>query len=78
MLADHRYEDIANDAIGSPALAYRFLGLRSSDEAVILMIGIAFAMLALLSFTLVGECYMLQLQQRLESKWSVCTIGTRR
>jgi len=68
------YEDIANDAVGSPALAYRFLGLRSSDEAIYLMIVIAFAMVALLSFTLVGECYMLQVQQRLESKWSVCTI----
>ena len=39
------YEDIANDTAGSPALAYRFLGLRSSEEAVLLMILVSFAMI---------------------------------
>jgi len=68
------YEDIANDSAGSPALAYRFLGLRSSEEAVIIMILVAFAMITLLGLTLFGESYIYILQQRLESKWSVCTL----
>ena len=69
------YEDIKSDpASRSEDLAYRFLGLRSSEDAVILMILVAFAMLGLLAGTLGMEIYMHMVQQRLEHKWSVCTM----
>jgi len=38
------FEDISNDVAGSQALAYRMLGLKSSEEAVVIMIIIAFCM----------------------------------
>ena len=68
------YGDIANDTIGSPELAFRFLGLRSLDHAVALMITLAFTMLALLVASLGADTYMHIVQQRLTSKWSVCTM----
>jgi len=69
------YEDIAHDTVGSPELAYRFLGLQSSDDAVVVMIIVAFAMLVLLVFTLAGETYAHAMQQRLEQKWTVSTMN---
>ena len=66
------YEDIANGTGGSPELAYRFLGLRSSEEAVVLMICVAFTMLVMLAAQLCIEAYMYSHQQRLVSKWSIC------
>ncbi|KAL1499616.1 hypothetical protein AB1Y20_011815 [Prymnesium parvum] len=68
------YEDIANDSAGSPALAYRFLGLRSSEEAVIMMILVSVLMLALFACTMAGEAYFQRVQQQLKTKWSVCTM----
>ena len=67
-------EDISNDVNGSPELAYRFLGLRSSDDAVVFMIVATFTMLAILGTTLVSEVYRHRLQQRLERQFSVCTM----
>jgi len=69
------YEDIANDTVGSPELAYRFLGLQSSEEAVIIMICVSFTMLVFFTFTIIGETYVKLVQQRLESKFSVCTMN---
>eukprot|EP00966_Prymnesium_polylepis_P264387 6107983-Prymnesium_polylepis.1 len=68
------YEDIATDSSGSEALAYRFLGLRTAEDAVVIMICVAFAMLFLLGLTLFGESYMSLVQKRLEDKFSVCTM----
>jgi hypothetical protein len=68
------YEDIANDTRGSRELAERFLGLQSSEEAVIIMILVAFGMIALLVLTLGTETYMQFVQERLQAKWSVCTL----
>ncbi|KAL3927816.1 MAG: hypothetical protein SGPRY_002660 [Prymnesium sp.] len=68
------YEDIATDTNGSPALAYRFLGLHSSEQVIVSMILVAFTMLLLLAFTLASESYAHILQRRLTQKWSVCTM----
>eukprot|EP00966_Prymnesium_polylepis_P332967 7388444-Prymnesium_polylepis.1 len=68
------YEDIANDSVGSPELAYRFLGLHSSDEAVTIMILVAFGMLVLVGLSLLGEAINLRVQLHIESKWSMCTV----
>ena len=68
------YEDIATDVAGSRALAYRFLGLHSSEEAVVIMIFVAFANLGLLIFTLSADSYLHIVQKRLKRKWSVVTM----
>jgi len=68
------YEDISNDLAGGAALAYRFIGLNSSEEVVVMMIMISFMMLVLLVMTVVGETYMLANQHRLEARFSVCTM----
>ncbi|KAL1511659.1 hypothetical protein AB1Y20_004949 [Prymnesium parvum] len=68
------YEDISTDSNGSKELAYRFLGLHSSEEVIIGMILIAFSMLALLAFTVASETYAHLLNSRLTKKWSVCTM----
>ncbi|KAL1499218.1 hypothetical protein AB1Y20_013725 [Prymnesium parvum] len=49
------YEDIANDSAGSKELAFRFLGIHSSEEIAIIMILVALLMLVLLGLTVVGE-----------------------
>eukprot|EP00966_Prymnesium_polylepis_P105783 2449783-Prymnesium_polylepis.2 len=67
----HLYERIANDSAGSPYLAQRFLGLNSSEEGVIFMIGVALCMLGVLGSTLFAEAYFMYMQRRLEAKWSV-------
>ena len=73
------FEDIESDTtFADPAksreLAYRYLGLRSSEEAVAVMIVVAFLMIVLLVLTVFSESYFHVIQQRLESKWSVCTL----
>jgi len=68
------YEDIANDINGSPELAQRYLGIDSSEEAVVIMILVAFAMLAVLTVTLGADTYTEIIQRRLRDKWSVCTM----
>eukprot|EP00966_Prymnesium_polylepis_P082686 1914658-Prymnesium_polylepis.1 len=68
------YEDIALDTAGSPALARRFLGLNSVDEAVSMMIGISFGMVGLLVLSLGADSYWLVVQRRLRSQWSVATM----
>jgi len=68
------YEDIANDSAGSKELAFRFLGIHSSEEIAIIMILVALLMLVLLGLTVVGEEYMRFNQKRLETKFSVCTM----
>eukprot|EP00966_Prymnesium_polylepis_P071507 1661267-Prymnesium_polylepis.1 len=65
------YEDIANDINGSPELAQRYLGIDSSEEAVVIMILVAFAMLAVLTVTLGADTYTEIIQRRLRDKWSV-------
>ena len=57
------YESLASD---SRALAYHFLGLRSADEAVVLMISFACAILAVLACTLGADVYMHIVYQRLK------------
>eukprot|EP00966_Prymnesium_polylepis_P171924 3975829-Prymnesium_polylepis.1 len=68
------YEDIAHDPSGSVALAYRFLGLNSSEEAVVIMILVAFFMLIAFICTLIAQTYFHARQLKLEAKWSVCTL----
>ena len=68
------YGDISNDTAGSPALAHRFLGLRSSEEAVTMMICIALTMLVLLVCALAADTYWCFVQERLRKKWSVATM----
>eukprot|EP00966_Prymnesium_polylepis_P239543 5539947-Prymnesium_polylepis.1 len=69
------YEDIANDpAIGSPEVAYRFLGLRSSEDAVTMMIIVAFFKLFAFAATLVAQSFVHARQLKLEAKWSCCTL----
>jgi hypothetical protein len=68
------FNDIADDTAGSTALAYRYLGLRSSDDIVVIMIIIAFAMLVVLGFTVSADAYMHVVQKRLRSRWSVATM----
>jgi hypothetical protein len=68
------YQDIALDTAGSPELAYRLLGLRSADDAVVIMIIFAFLMTVVLGITLVGESYLRFVQQRNEAKFSVATM----
>ncbi|KAL1514555.1 hypothetical protein AB1Y20_003651 [Prymnesium parvum] len=68
------YEDIAKDSNAGPELAYRFLGLQSSEQIIVIMILVAFSMLALLMFTLVSDSYAHFIHQRLKTKWSVCTM----
>eukprot|EP00966_Prymnesium_polylepis_P222560 5148940-Prymnesium_polylepis.1 len=68
------FEQIAGDKGGSPALAAEFLGLRSSDEVVVTMIGVAFAMPFMLALTLGADVYWNSVQAHLRSKWSICTM----
>jgi len=68
------YEDISTDVQGSPELAYRYLGLHSSEQAVAIMIIVAMCMILVLSAALVTEGYMKLIQMRLEAKWSVATL----
>jgi hypothetical protein len=68
------YEDIANDTNGSQELAYRFLGIRSSEEAVVIMILASFAMIIVFGLTMIAEFYVHFNHQRLEAKFSVCTM----
>ncbi|KAL3919823.1 MAG: hypothetical protein SGPRY_005489 [Prymnesium sp.] len=68
------YEDISTDTNGSAALAYRFLGLHSSEEVIVIMILVAVAMLLLLAFTLASESYAYILQRRLAQQFLVCTM----
>jgi len=68
------YKDIANDPSGSVALAHRFLGLNSSEEAVVIMIIVSFIMLISFVCTLFAQTYFHARQLRLEAKWSVCTL----
>eukprot|EP00966_Prymnesium_polylepis_P111845 2587460-Prymnesium_polylepis.1 len=69
-----QYKDIANDPSGSVALAHRFLGLNSSEEAVVIMIIVSFIMLISFVCTLFAQTYFHARQLRLEAKWSVCTL----
>lgn len=50
------------------------MGIGSTEEVVVLMIFVAFAMLGLLVFTLFSESYVRIIQARLDSRWSVCTM----
>lgn len=68
------YEDISTNTSGSKELAYRFLGLKSSEEAVVGMILVAFLMILVLLATLFAETYMHVIQLRLEAKYSVATM----
>jgi hypothetical protein len=68
------YQDMAFDTAGSPELAYRFLGLRSADDAVVIMIIFAFLMVCVLSLTLIIESYLRFVQMRNEAKFSVATM----
>jgi|EP00966_Prymnesium_polylepis_P162750 hypothetical protein len=59
------FEEISTDSAGSPELAYRFLGLRSAEEAVVIMIFVALAMLVLLWVALGFELCTAQLTWRM-------------
>ncbi|KAL1525500.1 hypothetical protein AB1Y20_020356 [Prymnesium parvum] len=68
------YEDVVHDPDGSAALAYRLLGLRSSDQAVVLMISVAFSMLLLLASIFLAEWYAFHRKRKREQQWSICTM----
>ena len=57
-----------------PGLAYKLLGLHSSEQAVVMMICVAFVMLVLLALTVAADSYVHVQQMRLRSKWAVCTL----
>jgi hypothetical protein len=74
------YKDIAEDPFarahpsGAAALAYRFLGLTSSEDAVTIMILVALFELVAFSITLAVQSYFQARQAQLEAKWSCCTL----
>jgi hypothetical protein len=68
------HNDISTDAAGSPELATRFLGLSSSDDIVIIMICVCFAILTLVFATLGLEMRLQRIKHYLDSKWSVITM----
>jgi hypothetical protein len=68
------FEDVDARANVPPGLATELLGLRSSEEAVAMMIYVAFGMLILLGLTVVADSYAHVQQERLRSKWAVCTL----
>ena len=68
------FEDADSHARVLPGLATELLGLRSTEEAVAMMICVAFGMLVLLGLTVVADSYAHVQQNRLRSKWSVCTL----
>lgn len=65
------YEDIAVD---SQSQAYHYLGLRSSEEVVTMMILAAFGMIFVLAFTIAVETRSRLSRRRREAKFSVCTM----
>jgi len=69
------YNSILDDFEGSPDLAYRTLGVSSSEYLVLIMLGVAFTMLGTLVLTLACESYMRANQLRLANRWSVCTMN---
>jgi hypothetical protein len=68
------YEAIEAHAGAPPGLASELLGIRSSEEAVVMMMCVAFVMLVLLALTVVANSYVHVQQKRLRSKWAVCTL----
>eukprot|EP00966_Prymnesium_polylepis_P112616 2605152-Prymnesium_polylepis.2 len=68
------YQDIASDSLGSPALAHRFIGLSSVDEAVVMMIIVAFAMVGLLFASLGADAYWHAVEEHRQRRWSTCTM----
>ena len=68
------FEDMDAHASVLPGLASDLLGLRSSEEAVVMMICVAFGMLMLLGLTVAADSYAHVQQKRLRSKWAVCTL----
>jgi hypothetical protein len=68
------FEDADSHARVLPGLATELLGLRSTEEAVAMMICVAFGMLVLLGLAVVADSYAHVQQNRLRSKWSVCTL----
>eukprot|EP00966_Prymnesium_polylepis_P213139 4936624-Prymnesium_polylepis.2 len=68
------HDDIATDAAGSPELAHRFLGFRSSEDIVVTMICASFAILVLLVSTLAIEVRLQRMKSYLDGKWSVITM----
>jgi len=74
------YKDIAEDPFarahpsGAAALAYRFLGLTSSEDAVTIMILVALFELVAFSITLAVQSYFQARPAQLEAKWSCCTL----
>jgi hypothetical protein len=69
-----QYEEIDAEPNVPPGLAYKLLGLRSSEEAVVTMICVALFMLVLLALTVVADSYVHVQNRRLRSKWAVCTL----
>jgi hypothetical protein len=68
------FEDIDSHARVLPGHATELLGLSSSEEAVAMMICVAFGMLVLLGLTVIVDSYAHIQQERLRSKWAVCTL----
>jgi hypothetical protein len=69
----HMFEGIVNDVAGSPELAFRITGLRTSEDVAVIMICVAFAMLGFFAATFTADTYMHVVQRRLRMKWSVLT-----
>lgn len=70
----HLHEAITSDTAGSPELAFRLTGMRTSDEAVTCMIFVALAMFCLLGGTLGADAYFRVVEQRLRKRWSCATM----
>ena len=68
------HEGITSDAAGSPELAFRLTGMRTSEEAVTLMIFVALGMFCLLCTTLGADAYYRLVEQRLRNRWSCATM----
>ncbi|KAL1498936.1 hypothetical protein AB1Y20_013457 [Prymnesium parvum] len=68
------YEDIRKDPAGSEELAYRAIGLRSSDEIVSIMIAVSVTMLVVFTGAMLSEAYLQLRQHRINQRWSVCTL----
>jgi len=68
------FDDITKDHEGTSQLAFRVLGVRSADDVVVIMIVVAFMMLAVLAVCLLLEMYMHVVTVRLEAKFSTCTM----
>jgi len=68
------YESILSDSDGSPELAYRLIGMRSTESVVTTMILLTFVMLVVFGATLALDARGHWLEARSQRRWSICTM----